>query len=371
MHVVIVGAGAAGLAVAATLRRRGVDCVVLERAGDVGSSWQNRYDSLRLHTARWLSGLPGSPIPRAAGKWVRRDDLVDYLRSYARRHDISIEFEVTVKRIDRTESGWRISTSVGQRDAEAVVVATGYSREPLLPSWSGLNEFDRPLIHSTNYREPWGYADKHVLVVGAGNSGAEIACDLVPAAARVSLAVRTPPNIVRRDILGVPSQLLGVLLRHVPESLMNPLTRWLRRVSIPDLSQFGLSAPSKQGYTQFLRTRTVPILDHGFVSMVKDRRIEIVAAVDHLSSDTVNLEDGTELQPDVVISATGFRPALDEMVGHLGVLDAGGTPLVHGAHTLPGAPDLYFVGVTVLLAGLLREIGREARAVGRAIAATG
>ena len=109
--------------------------------------------------------------------------------------------------------------------------------------------------------------------VGAGNSAAEIALELAHVCPQVDLSVRTPPNIVRRDTVGIPSQLIGIALKRAPERLMNPMSAVLRRFTVPDLADFGLPAPPGDGFTQFLRTRTVPILDHGFVSAVRSRRI--------------------------------------------------------------------------------------------------
>lgn len=369
-HTIVVGAGPAGLAVAATLRQHGVPFTVLERASSVGAAWQGRYDSLRLHTVRWLSCLPGAPIPRRYGRWVARDDLVEYLHDYARRFDIDPELGVEVAKIDRVDDSWQVHTSNGPRQASAVILATGYSRTPFLPDWPGRAEFPGPLLHSSAYREPSPYAGQQVLVVGAGNSAAEIAVDLVGVADRVELSVRTPPNIVRRDTLGVPSQLLGVALKRAPEPVMNVLSTALRRISMPNLTEHGLPAPSGDGFTQFLRTRTVPILDHGFVNAVRAGRITVVPAVEGFAGADVCLAGGGSTRPDAVIAATGYRPALEPIVGHLDVLDDRGMPRVHGAQTLPQAPRLHFVGIKLELAGLLREIGLEARAVGRALAAT-
>ena len=369
--MVVIGSGPAGLAAAATLQRDGVPCTVLERASTVGAAWLGRYDSLRLHTIRWLSGLPGEPIPRRYGRWVARDDLVEYLHDYARRNQIHPELGVEVTRVDRDPDGvgWRLETSAGPREAAVVIVATGYSRTPYLPDWPGRDTFPGTLIHSADYREPSSYAGQRVLVVGAGNSAAEIAVDLLGVTSRVELSVRTPPNIVRRDTLGVPSQLLGIALKRAPERLMNPLSALLRRISVPDLAAQGLPAPPGDGFTQFLRTRTVPILDHGFVRAVRSGAITVVSAVDSFAGAEVGLADGTTRRPDAAICATGYRPGLGPMVGHLGVLDDRGAPLLHGARTLPQAPGLYFVGITVELAGLIRTIGLEARAVGQTIRA--
>jgi putative flavoprotein involved in K+ transport len=188
-------------------------------------------------------------------------------------------------------------------------------------------------------------------------------------AAEVWLSVRTPPNIIRRDFHGVPSQVLGIALRPVPETVMNPLAAVLRRVSVPDLSAYGLPAPPGDGFTQFLRSHTVPILDHGFVAAVRSGRIRIVPPVESVRGHQLRMVDGTVLRPDDIIAATGYRPDIEQLVGDLGVLDESGFPRVHGAQTMPGAPGLYIVGISVELSGLLHEIGREARAVASRIAA--
>ena len=366
-QTVIVGAGPAGLAVAAMLGERGAAYTVLERAGSVGSSWRSRYDSLHLHTARWLSALPGAPIPRSYGLWVPRDDLVTYLDDYADRFHIKPEFGVEVNRIERDPAGWRIETSAGTRLATTVVLATGYSRTPFVPEWAGRESFPGPFAHSSTYKEPSAYRDKQVLVVGAGNSAAEIAVELADVTPEVLLSVRTPPNIVRRDVLGLPSQVFGIALRRVPESLMNPLGGLLRRLTVPDLDEYGLPAPAGDGFTQFLRSQTVPILDHGFVAAVRKGRIRVVPAVESMDGQDVYLADGQIVRPDAMIAATGYRPDLGPLVGDLGVLDESGSPKAHGAQTMAEAPGLYFVGIDVLLAGLLREIAHEAEEVSRKV----
>jgi len=261
-----------------------------------------------------------------------------------------------------------VATSAGIRRAETVVIATGYSHTPFVPDWPGRESFSGSLHHSSDYREPSAYRDRRVLVVGAGNSAAEIAVELTGVGAEVALSVRTPPNIVRRATLGLPSQLVGVALRRAPEAVMNPVTTALRRLSVPDLSAHGLPAPPGDGFSRYLRSQTVPIVDHGFVAAVRRGRIRVVAAVESLAGREVRLVDATVLRPDAVIAATGYRPGLDRLVGDLGVLDDDGMPRVHGAQTLPEAPHLYFVGISVELAGLLREIGHEAHDVARTIA---
>jgi putative flavoprotein involved in K+ transport len=367
---VIVGAGPAGLAAAAELKRSGIEPIVLERSDCVGAAWRDRrYDRLRLHTVRWLSALPHARIPRSYGRWVARDDFRAYLESFARRNGIEPRLGVEVERIDRLDGGWRVSTDDGPIDADHVVVATGYSNAPYTPPWPGAESFPGGVVHSSDYRNPSPYAARDVLVVGAGNSGAEIAVDLVEGGARnVWLSVRTPPNIVRRDRLGLPSQVIGIAVQPLSERGLNLVGRVLRRLTVPDLTEFGLPAP-RDGYTQLLRTGTVPILDVGIVDAVRAGRVAIVGAVERFEGANVVLADGGRLTPDTVIAATGFRPGLEPLVGHLGVLDERGNPLALGRETHPAAPRLYFVAMSIRLGGLVRAAAQEATAVARTIAA--
>jgi putative flavoprotein involved in K+ transport len=364
--VVVIGAGPAGLAAAAMLQWAGVRVVVLER-GEVAAAWRTRYDRLHLHTVRWLSCLPGYRMPRAFGKWPSRDRVVEYLQRYADRAAIEVRTGVEVERLDRVGAAWNVVTGRGVIEAERVVVATGYSNAPYRPDWPGT--FAGEIVHSADYRNPVGYAGRRVLVVGAGNSGAEIAVDLADGgAAEVLLAVRTAPSIVRRDTLGFPSQVLGIATAHVPVPVVDWIGSTIRRISIPDLTPYGLPAPPRP-YSDFLRRRVIPILDVGLVDAVRDGRVRIVASLERFADGKAVLADGSRLQVDAVIAATGYRPALEALVGHLGVLDDRGEPLVHAAQEHRRAPGLHFVGYQVTLGGTFRLIGIQSRQLARAVAA--
>jgi putative flavoprotein involved in K+ transport len=361
VSVVVIGAGAAGLGTAAELGRLGIETLVLERGDGPATSWRARYDGLHLHTIRSLSGLPGAPIGRSEGRWVSRDAYIRYLERFAREHRIGIRTQTTATRIERADGGWRVLTSRGELDADAVVVATGISNVPFVPDWPGRASFGGELIHSANYRNAEAYGGRDVLVVGSGNSGAEIATQLAEGGAgRVRLSVRTGPQIARRDRAGVPAQVLGLVLGRLPPRIGDALGLALRRLSIPDLTEFGLPLPTVGPATTFRQTRQIPILDVGFVDAVRQRRIEIVAAVESLNERSVVLADGSTLEPDAVIAATGFRPGLEPLVGHLGVLDAHGLPV-------RSVPGLWFVGMRVVLGGGLRDAGRRGREVAQAI----
>jgi putative flavoprotein involved in K+ transport len=204
-EAIVVGAGPAGLAVAGALAAHGLSATVLERADSVGSAWSGRYDSLRLHTVRWLSHLPGASIPRAYGRWVARDDLVSYLEDYTRRFGIAPEFGVEVTGVSRADQGWLVRTSTGDRPARSVVLATGVGRTPYVPDWPGRETFRGRFSHSVAYREPSPYRGLRVLVVGAGNSATEIADELTRVAADVQLSVRTRPTSSAGTRSGCPA----------------------------------------------------------------------------------------------------------------------------------------------------------------------
>ncbi|MCW8220433.1 flavin-containing monooxygenase [Streptomyces griseolus] len=372
--VYVVGGGPGGLATAAALRERGVRAVVLEKAGDVGDSWRRHYERLHLHTTRRWSSLPGLAMPRRFGRWVSRADMVRYLDKYAEHHDLEVVTGVEVSRIDRAAdgTGWRLSATGGRvLTGRAVVVATGFNHTPLIPEWPGRQGFTGTLLHAADYREPGPYAGKDVLVAGIGNTGAEIAVDLVEGgAARVRIAVRTPPHIVRRSTAGWPAQATAVLVRRLPVPLVDAAGRLMCRISVPDLSAHGLPRPRKGLYSR-VRQGAIPVQDVGLVAAVKSGRVVPVAAVESFDGDAVVLADGTRATPDTVIAATGYTRSLEGLVGHLGVLDDRGRPVVRGARTPKQAPGLYFTGFTNPISGMLREIARDARRTAARLAAKG
>jgi cation diffusion facilitator CzcD-associated flavoprotein CzcO len=372
--VYVVGAGPGGLAAAYALRARGVRAVVLEKADRVGTSWRRHYDRLHLHTTRRLSALPGLAIPRRFGRWVSRDDMVRYLEKYAESHELEIVTGVEVFRIDRAADGegWVLHASGGRElTGSAVVVATGFNHTPRVPDWPGRGEYDGELLHAGDYRNAEPYAGRDVLVVGVGNTGAEIAVDLVEGgAARVRLAVRTAPHIVRRSTAGWAAQYTGVLVRRLPVGLVDRLARPLAQVSTPDLSAQGLPRPDTGLYSR-VEEGAIPVQDVGLIDAVQTGKVEVVAAVEGFEDGKVALADGSRIAPHAVIAATGYLRGLEGLVGHLGVLDGRGGPVVRGAATAPDAPGLYFQGYTNPISGMFRELAIDAVKIAKAVARRG
>ncbi|HEX8075887.1 MAG TPA: NAD(P)/FAD-dependent oxidoreductase [Thermoleophilaceae bacterium] len=370
-ETVVIGAGPAGLATAAVLKRNGIPAVVLERSDDVGASWRKHYDRLHLHTVRWLSNLPGYRFSRKHGNWVSRDGVVGYLERYARHHALDIRTGVDVRRLERDVAAgeWELDTSSGPLRARFVVVATGYNHTPVLPDWPGRDGFAGELIHGQDYRNPEPYVGRDVLVVGSGNTGAEIAVDLVEGgASRVRIAIRTPPNVSLREVNGMPSQVTGLLMRYFPIKVADTIANASAKMVIGDLSPYGLPPAPRGPFTRAIKEDAIPILDVGLVEMLKQGRVEVVAAVDAFDGADVILADGSRIQPDAVIASCGYARGLEPLVGHLGLLGFKGRPVVHGPDTHPNAPGMYFIGYTNPISGMFREFGIVARRIAKAIA---
>ncbi len=365
VQVVIIGGGAAGLATAACLLRQGIRPLVLDRGDTVGQTWAERYDRLHLHTPRIQSHLPGYRLPARAGRWVSRDDMVRYLKAYAAHHRIDVTYGVTVTSVRPVTGGYRLTGDRVDVTATNVVLATGLNSVPVMPSWSGVQSFTGTLIHAAEYRNASPYRGQDVLVVGAGNSGAEIAADLAESGAgRVWVSVRTPPHIIPRQVGPVPSTLLGILQSFLPPAFVDPINRRLARVGLGDLTPFGLPTPDEGLSARMRRRGNVPTIDVGMVDQLRAGRVEIVPALICFQGADVQVSDGRLLRPDAVIAATGYRNGAAELLGS-GPSD-GGAPLTPPIGDRR-APGLYTVGLTESPKGLLLQINLDARRVARDI----
>jgi NADPH-dependent 2,4-dienoyl-CoA reductase/sulfur reductase-like enzyme len=367
--VIVVGAGPSGVASALALKDAGVRALVLDRADQVAEAWRGRYDRLRLNTSRRLSHLPDRPFAEGTPMFPTRDQLVGHIEQCAAEDGLELRFGTTVEEVARDDSGWRVSTTNADLHAVQVIIATGYENQPMIPDWPGCDAYPGRLLHSSQYRNPRPFQGQSVLVVGPGSSGMEIAHDLARGgAAKAWLAVRTPPNILLREgPAGIPGDMIGVVMLHLPTRAADALARFARRMSIGDLSEYGLPVPEEGPMTRLHRLGVAPaIVDKEIIEAIKTGAIAIVPGVQGFTGRSVCLAGGSTIEPDAVICATGYSRGLESLVGGLDVLDEQGRPRAVGAH--PAAPGLRFIGYVPRPAGLgymAKQAKRAAKAIAR------
>ncbi len=356
---IIVGAGPAGLACAVTMRAAGLNVTVFEKADSVGSVWRRHYDRLHLHTDRNRSGLPGMVMPPSYPLYPSREQVVEYLESYAARFDIQPVFNSEVACIRRDSTQWRADLTRGSIAAPVAVIATGIADAPYRPTWPGSDVYQGAVLHSSEYRNAEPYAGMRVLVVGFGNSGGEIALDLANAGIDVALAVRSPVQILPRDLLGFPILAWAILYRRLPARLVDFVNAPILRLAIGPIKKLGLRRSAKGPRQMVEEDGRVPLIDVGTLDRIRDGSIKVAGGIDRFTPDGVVFADATSQKFDAIILATGFRPDLRQLIPDVeDVFDRHGMPLVTGRATR--SPGLFFCGQIASPTGQLREIGLEA-----------
>jgi cation diffusion facilitator CzcD-associated flavoprotein CzcO len=367
-QVLVIGGGAAGLSAAGALKKASFAPVVLERDAAIGGTWARRYDRLHLHTIRQLSGLAHLPMPRRYPRYVSRDQYVRYLQHYARRMGLNVITGCDVRRVTplvgAADPLWQVETNQGTWTSRVVVIATGQYSVPRLPSWPGRETYTGQLIHSSDYRNGRAWSGKRALVVGVGNSGAEIATDLVDAgAAFVAISIRNPPFLTRRDTYGLPVQLLSFPLSMLPPRAADMLARGVMRVAFSDMHRHGIESP---GYTPYQDHR-VPVIDVGFAEAVKKGRVAVRPDVTGLTPAGVKFSTGQEEAFDLVVAATGFSSGLEQLLPLPDLLTEQAYPRFPSGEPT-SRPGLYFTGFTHSLRGHLFEANRSALRLAKHIA---
>jgi cation diffusion facilitator CzcD-associated flavoprotein CzcO len=234
---------------------------------------------------------------------------------------------------------------------------------PVLPKWSGFEEYQGHAFHSVIYKTGREYVGQRVLVSGVGNSGAEIAADLAEQGASfVAISIRTPPPIVPRDLLGTPAQVFGILMSRLPPPLADRIGYTLARIAMGDLTRYGLRRPAWLPFT----AKRIPIIDVGFIKEVKNGQVKVRPNIARFTRTGVVYEDGQEEAFDVVVAATGFTTGLDQLLEVTGVLDAKGFPRYpQGQPT--GCSGLFFMGYVESHRGHLYEANLASRRLAKIV----
>jgi len=367
IEIVIVGGGPAGLSTAGALKSIGLEAVVLDKDDHIGGSWVRRYERLHLHTVRAFSGLAHFPIPRHFPKYISKDLYAQYLQDYAKHFDLKCILNSPVRKVRAADDGHAhnliVETEGETWRSRVVVVATGQFGVPVLPNWSGLEEYQGHVIHSVRYKTGREYAGQRVLVTGVGNSGAEIAADLAEQGASfVAISIRTPPPVVPRDLLGTPVQVFGILMSRLPPRLADRIGYTLARIAMGDLTRYGLRQPAWLPFT----AKRIPIIDVGLIKEVKNGQVKVRPNIARFTRTGVVYEDGQEEAFDVVVAATGFTTGLDQLLEVPGMLDAKGLPRYpQGQPTAQSG--LFFMGYVESHRGHLYEANLASRRLAKIV----
>ena len=366
--VIVVGAGPAGLAMAGRLSKAGIPFKLLEKSERIANSWEQFYDRLKLHTIKEFSELPYFPFPKSYPTYIPRLDLIKYFKSYVEHFGIKPQFGESVGSIQKNGDHWTVSSTSGSYKAPHVVLCTGLIRQPNVPNWPGKDGFTGELVHSFNYKNPSPFNGKKAIVVGMGNSGAEIALDLSHNNIETTLAVRDVVNIVPRDFLGTPTQRTARLINLLPNWLGDGIGKFVRNFAIGDLNKYGLKTSKIAPARQLREKGKTPVMDIGTVEQIKKGNIKVKPAVSSIDRSKVYFEDGSSQEADVIIAATGYSPGIEEMFNDQSVLDRNNIP----KHVSCPSPNegLHFVGFDVYSLGIINSIFNQSELVLKDISKT-
>ena len=314
LDVIVVGAGQAGLSLAWHLTQRRRRFVVIDAAQELGHAWRSRWDSLRLFTPAQYDGLPGMDFPRPADTYPTKDEVADYLASYAATFELPVLLNTRATRLEPCGDGFAVHTTQGTLRAREVVVATGPFQTPVVPALADGLDPKVVQLHSADYRNPTQLPPGPVLVVGAGNSGLQIADELADTHPVTVAVGATSPQL--------PQRILG-----------RDLFWWLTRLRV-------LEKTAESRLAKRMRSRGDLVIGSSFKAL-RRRGVRIGPRVVSTSPEGVTLADGHHLAPRSVVWATGFR-------SDYGWIDVPGA-VEHGQPVhrrgVTHAPGLYFLGL--------------------------
>jgi len=366
-HTIIIGASISGLACAASLQKENVDYIIIEKQNQVAVPWRNHYERLHLHTNKRISSLPFKKFGKQIPQYPSRLEVIDYLDDYRAAFNINPLFNTEAVSINRRDNFWITETTNGTFKSKYLVMATGVFYTPKIISFEGMETFTGKILHSSQYKSGKDYKGQSVLVVGFGNSACEIAIDLYEQGASVCMSVRSPVNVIPRELLGIPILELSILLNRLPPRLADIVSSPLIRWSIGDLNKLGLQKMSYGPLEQVRKDGRAPVLDIGTIQHIRKGHIRVFNGIDHILGNLVYFKNGEKEKIDAIIAGIGYETNFIEMpnVDKKRVDDLR-VSVDHQKNF--GDDGLYFCGFWISPTGQIREISLDARKIAKDIA---
>ena len=310
-RVCIIGAGPAGLSAARALRRLDIAYEQFERHSGPGGIWDidnpgtPMYEAAHFISSRKCSGFYDFPMPASYPDYPSNRQILQYTRDFAAAYGLSetIRFGTAVKAVEHAGDAWAVTLDDGTRhEYRAVICATGVTWTPSMPTHPG--EFAGEIRHSSSYRSPEEFRGRRVLIVGLGNSGADIACDAASHADAAFVSVRRGYHLIPKHIFGIPSDEFAESGPQLPLWLERPVFTGMLRVIVGDLTKYGLPKPDHKLFEThpLLNSQLIHYLQHGDVAIRPD--------VARLAGDSVEFSDGSSEKIDVIVYATGYEWAI-------------------------------------------------------------
>jgi indole-3-pyruvate monooxygenase len=366
-HTLIVGASISGLACASSLQKFGIKYLIIEKSSQVGAPWRNHYERLHLHTNKSLSNLPYKKFSSSIPRYPSRIQVVNYLEEYRREFNINPSFKTEAKLIRNEGEAWITETNNGIFQSKYLIVATGPFGKPRPISFKGMQTFPGKLLHSYEYKTGRDFKKQNVLVVGFGNSACEIAIDLYEQGAIPSMAVRSPVNVIPRDIAGVPVARLSVYMSFLPTRLADainaPPIHWLSG----DITKLGLKKLPYGPLQQIKKYGSAPVLDIGTIKHIRAGHIKIYSDIDHIQSNTIHFVDGGIADFDAIVAGIGYYRDYAEII-RVDKNRFEDLKMSVNEQKYFGDDGLYFCGFWVSPTGQIREIASDAQKIARDIA---
>ena len=305
----------------------------------------------------------GNKIPR----YPSRRQVVYYLDDYQKEFNINPIFNTEAITIKKQEDYWITETTNGTYHSKYVVIATGPYGKPKTVSFKGMETFPGSILHSYGYKSGRDFKEQKVLVVGFGNSACEIAIDLYEQGSMPSMAVRSPVNIVPRDLLGIPILRLSLLLSRLPPRLADTINAPLIRLMFGDITKLGLQKMPYGTFEQIQKDGKIPVIDIGTIKHIRQGHINIYADIDYISGKTVHFTNGKKEDFDTIVAATGYYRDYAEIID-VDKSRFDDLKVSIKKQQYFGKDGLYFCGFWIAPTGQFREIASDAKQIAKDIA---